>query len=141
MTIPDVNVLLYATNRGALTHDISRRWLELALGGAEPVGFAWNVLLAFVRIATKAQIFERPLSPKEAFDMVDFWLAQPAAVVVAPTERHAATLRSLVVPLGTAGNLSSDAHLAALAIEHGAVVISFDSDFERFAGVTWRHPA
>lgn len=140
MTIPDANVLLYATNRGAAAHEESRRWLELALGGGEPVGFAWSVLLAFLRIATKAQIFERPLTPEEALDAIEFWLAQPASVVIAPTERHAAMLRSLLLPLGTAGNLTSDAHLAALAIEHGAALISYDSDFARFPGLTWRRP-
>mgnify|MGYP000847682478 CR=1 FL=1 len=140
MIIPDANVLLYATNRGAVAHEESRKWLEASLGGGEPVGFAWNVLLAFLRIATKPQIFERPLTPTEALDVVDFWLAQPAAVVIAPTERHASTLRDLLLPLGTAGNLTSDAHLAALAIEHGATLISYDSDFGRFAGLSWRRP-
>ena len=138
--IPDANVLLYATNRGSAPHDESRRWLEQSLGGREPVGFAWSVLLAFLRIATKAQIFERPLNPQEAFDVVDFWLEQPAALVIAPTERHAATLRSLLLPLGAAGNLTSDAHLAALAIEHGAALVSYDADFGRFPGLAWRRP-
>lgn len=81
--IPDANVLLYATNRDAAPHAESRAWLEHALGGNEPVGFAWTVLLAFVRLATKAQLFERPLSPGEALDTVDFWLAQRAALVAA----------------------------------------------------------
>ena len=140
MTIPDANVLLYATDRGAVAHKQSRRWLERALGGREPVGLAWNVLLAFLRISTKPQLFARPLTAIEALDTVDFWLRQPAAVVVAPSERHLATLRTLLHPLGTAGNLTSDAHLAALAVEHGATLISFDSDFARFPGLTWRQP-
>lgn len=135
MKIVDANVLLYATNRALPQSAACLRWLATALGGGEPVGFAWPVLTSFVRIATKPAVFPRPLSIEEAFDVVDDWLAQPAAVVVAPTERHAATLRSLLRALGTAGNLVTDAHLAALAIEHGAEVVSCDRDFERFAGV------
>lgn len=140
MIIPDANLLIYATNADAPQHEESRTWLARALGSTEPVGFAWTVLLAFLRIATKPQLFARPLSVTEALSVIDFWLAQPASVVVAPTERHAAVLRSLLLPLGTGGNLTSDAHLAALAIEHGAVVISYDNDFQRFAGLTWRGP-
>lgn len=140
MKLPDANVLLYAINADADAHADCRRWLENALGGSEPVGLAWSVLLAFLRIATKAQVFSRPLSVDEGLDVIDELLAQPAAVVVSPTERHPAILRTLLAPLGAGGNLTSDAHLAALAIEHGAELISCDNDFARFAGLTWRDP-
>lgn len=140
MLIPDANVLLYATNWGVPQHARCRAWLEHALGATGPVGFSWQVLLAFLRISTRSSIFARPLTPTEAFDTTEAWLAQPASIVVAPTDRHGATLRSLIEPLGTAGNLTSDAHLAALAITHGATVVSCDSDFARFPGVRWLNP-
>ncbi|OGQ17349.1 MAG: ribonuclease [Deltaproteobacteria bacterium RBG_16_71_12] len=141
MKIVDVNVLIYATDRGADRHRDSRAFLAAALGGAEPLGFAWSVLLGFVRLSTKAQLFERPLSVDQAVDVVESWLSQPAAVVVSPTDKHLRVLRALLSPLGTAGNLTSDAHLAALAVEHGATLVSWDHDFSRFAGVQWRTPA
>ena len=98
------------------------------------------MLLAFLRLSTRAQVFARPLDPAEAFDVVAGWLAQPCALVLHPTERHLALLRGLVEPLGTAGNLTTDAHLAALAIEHGGEVCSADTDFSRFRGLRWTNP-
>ena len=112
----------------------------MTLSGAEPVGFAWSVLLAFLRLSTRPQIFASPLDPAEAFDVVDGWLDQPSALVVHATERHSAILRGLVEPLGTAGNITSDAHLAALAIEYGGEVCSADTDFARFPGLRWTNP-
>jgi uncharacterized protein len=110
------------------------------LSGTEPVGFAWSVLLAFVRLSTRAQLFTNPLDPAEAFDVVEGWLAQPCALVLHPTERHLALLRGLVERLGTAGNITTDAHLAALALEHGAEVCSADTDFGRFPALRWTNP-
>lgn len=135
MFIVDANVLLYAVNREAPQHGACRAWLAAALGARTPVGLAWTALLAFLRVATRAGVFARPLTTEQAFDLVDLWLAAPAATVVAPAERHAAVLRDLLVRVGTGGNLSSDAHLAALALEHGATVVSCDHDFRRFPGV------
>jgi toxin-antitoxin system PIN domain toxin len=97
-------------------------------------------LLAFVRLSTRASTFSQPLRADEAFDIVELWLAQPCALVLHPTERHLAVLRGLVEPLGTAGNITTDAHLAALAIEHGAEVCSADADFGRFPGLRWTNP-
>ncbi|MFQ5382557.1 MAG: type II toxin-antitoxin system VapC family toxin [Dehalococcoidia bacterium] len=140
MKLPDVNLLLYGLDEGSPHHDAARPWLEDLLSGTEPVGFSWSVLLAFMRLSTRPQLFTNPLQPAEAFDVIEGWLAQPCAVVLHPTERHLAVLRGLVEPLGTAGNLTTDAHLAALAIEHGAEVCSADHDFARFGGLRWTNP-
>jgi toxin-antitoxin system PIN domain toxin len=139
--LPDANLLIYALDDTSLRHEPARRWLEAVLSGQdEEVGFAWVVLLAFLRLTTKAAIFERPLSVDDAFDVIEGWLSQPPAVIVHPTVRHAALLRGLLEPLGTGGNLTNDAHLAALAIEYGGVVCSCDTDFSRFAGLAWQNP-
>lgn len=140
MKLPDVNLLLYALDEASPHHTRARLWLEALLSGTEPAGFAWLVLLAFVRLSTRPQLFANPLTPTEAFDVVEGWLAQPCALVLHPTERHLAVLRGLVEPLGTAGNISTDAHLAALAIEHGGEVCSADTDFARFRGLRWTNP-
>lgn len=110
------------------------------LSGDETVGFAWVVLLAFLRLSTNPQIFQRPLSPDRALDVAESWLRQPCVVVVEPGDRHTAVVRRLLAPLGTAGDLVSDAHLAALAIENGAELSSCDTDFSRFAGLRWVDP-
>lgn len=140
MKLVDANVLLYAVNEDADHHDLARGWLDAALSGADTVAFAWIALLAFVRLATKEGLFPRPLTVEQAMDRVDAWLGAPPAVVVAPTADHARVLRSLLGDLGTGGNLTNDAHLAALAIEHACDVVSFDNDFGRFEGVTWHPP-
>ena len=140
MKLPDVNLLLYALDETSPHHGRARPWLEGLLSGTEPVGFAWTVLLAFLRLSTRALVFAEPLGPDEAFDVVEGWLAQPNAMVLEPTERHLAVLRGLVEPLGTAGNITTDAHLAALAIEHGAELCSADTDFQRFPGLRWINP-
>ena len=137
MILADVNVLLYAIDERSTRHAAARAWLEGRLTGPETFAFAWSVLTAFLRLSTRASVFVRPLTPQEAFDLVDDWLAQPNVVVVHPGERHARILRELLVPLGTAANLVPDAHLAALSIEHGATVATSDHDFGRFAGIHW----
>ena len=141
MRIVDANVLLYAVNEASPHHARARSWLDSALTGREPVGFAWTVLLAFLRLATHPAVFPRPLTVNEATEVVRAWLAQPRAVVVEPTPRHADLLAGLLAEAGTAANLVSDAHLAALALEHDAVLISYDADFERFAGLRSETPS
>ncbi len=140
MRLIDANVLLYAINEASPQHLRARAWLDAALSGQEPMGFTWTVLLAFLRLATHPAIFPRPLTATDAARAVEDWLAQPPAVVLDPTARHLDVLAGLLAETGTAGNLVSDAHLAALAVEHHAIVISFDADFGRFAGVRWEQP-
>lgn len=140
MKLPDVNLLLYAYDSESPRQAAAREWLEDTLSGAETVAFAWAVIVGFIRIATNPAIFRQPLDAGGALDLADSWLARPAVTVVHPTDRHAAVLRDLLTPLGAAGNLTSDAHLAALAIEHGATLCSSDNDFSRFAGLRWVDP-
>jgi toxin-antitoxin system PIN domain toxin len=136
----DANLLIYAVNQDAPAHRRAKKWLEAALAGPETVAFSWNVLLAFLRLTTRPGLFRRPLSWATAFDLIDSWLDQPCATVVTAGPRHLRILRELLLPLGAGGNLTSDAHLAALAIEHGAELCSSDSDFARFPGLAWRDP-
>lgn len=140
MNLVDTNVLLYAVNEADPKHDECRRWLDAAVGGPGTVGFSWTVILAFLRLATKVGLFPRPLPVGGALERVREWTAQPACVVVEPTPRHLTVLAGLLAEVGTGGNLVSDAHLAALAVEHDATLITYDSDFGRFAGVRWHPP-
>lgn len=133
MKIVDANVLLYAVNRQSVEHKVAHRWLTSALSGNEAVGLPWVSLLAFIRLSTSRRVFAAPLPPADAMTVVESWLGQSAAVTVEPTIRHASVLRGLLEQAGTAGNLTTDAHIAALAIEHGATVVTFDRDFERFS--------
>lgn len=114
--------------------------MQAAFAGQETIALAWTVLLAFVRLTTKPQVMTSPLTSGEALDLIDGWLERPNTAVVHPTDRHAAVLRELLTPLGTAGNLVTDAHLAALCIEHGAELNSCDADFSRFSGLRWTDP-
>lgn len=140
MNLVDANVLLYAVNEADARHEDARTWLDTALSGGETVGFTWIVVLAFLRLATKVGLFPRPLAIDDAIAVVRAWLDQPGSIVVEATPRHLDVLAGLVSSVGTGGNLTSDAHLAALALEHHGTVITYDSDFGRFAGVRWREP-
>jgi toxin-antitoxin system PIN domain toxin len=138
--LPDVNLFVYAYDLNSPRNGAALEWLEETLSGSETVALAWPALLGFIRVATNPAIFEQAMKPEEALDLVDSWLAQPSVTIVHPTHRHAAVLRDMLTPLGTAGNLTSDAHLAALAIEHGATLCSCDNDFARFPGLRWLDP-
>jgi toxin-antitoxin system PIN domain toxin len=140
MILVDVNLLIYAVNEDAPLHAAARNWLETAISGPETVGFAWNVVLAFIRLVTRSEVFRNPLNVTTAFEIVDAWRECPSVAIVDPTERHLRTMRDLLIRLGAAGNLTSDAHLAAIAIEHGAELCSTDGDFARFPGLRWRNP-
>jgi toxin-antitoxin system PIN domain toxin len=136
----DVNLFLYAVDETSPRYEPAHAWMQQTLSGSETVALSWTTLVGFVRLSTRAHLFEQPLDVGEALDLVDEWLARPCTTVVHPTERHAKVLRELLAPLGTAGNLTTDAHLAALAIEHGALLCSCDADFSRFPGLRWVDP-
>jgi len=135
--LPDVNVLLYAANTASAEHEEARTWLEAAFNEPGGVGLAWVALLGFVRLVTRRGILSKPLPVEDALSVVRAWLAQPQASVLNPTERHLQILSRLLVAVGAGGDLTTDAHLAALAIEHGATLGSFDRDFERFSGLAF----
>jgi toxin-antitoxin system PIN domain toxin len=140
MILPDVNTLLYATNTSSDQHALALRALRQGFDDPRGVAFAWTALLAFLRLGTRRGIFPKPLSVEDALLVIDRWLGHPQAKVVHPGERHSEILGRLLRSAGTAGNLTMDAHLAALAVEHGATVLSFDRDFARFEGVRWTLP-
>jgi toxin-antitoxin system PIN domain toxin len=138
--IVDLNVLLYAVNRDSPQHSTARAWLEDTLSGDEPVGLPWIVLLGFLRVATNRRVFTHALDVDDALAIVDSWLAQPAVVRVEAGDRHWDTLKHLLGESGAAGNLTTDAHLATLALENAAELCSTDADFARFSRLRWRNP-
>ena len=140
MILPDANLLIYATDAESPLHRRAKHWLEQILSGPQTVALSWSTLLAFVRLTTSRSAFRTPLPVEVALDTVGVWLAQPSVTLVHPGPKHFSILRELLVAAGTAGNLTSDAHLAALAIEHGAELCSSDYDFGRFPRLNWSNP-
>jgi toxin-antitoxin system PIN domain toxin len=138
--IVDANLLLYAVDTSAPDHGVVRPWLEDALNGRTRVGLPWPSLLAFVRIATHPRASRHPLEATAAWHTVETWLSAPAAWIPEPTTAHAEVLGDLIARYAVTGNLVPDAHLAALAIQHGVPVASADSDFARFREVRWFDP-
>jgi toxin-antitoxin system PIN domain toxin len=136
----DANLLVYARVVGMPQHAAARSWLEDALNGPAQVGLPWASLLAFVRLVANPRVFERPDSVASAWAQIREWLACERAWIPQPTERHAEVLEMMLPDLGNRSELVPDAHLAALAIEHGLEVCSADGDFARFAHVRWRNP-
>lgn len=141
MKIFDLNVLLYAVDENAVHHRSARRAWEEAVNGPEPVGLPWTVLIGFLRLAVNPAVFPHPLDVDTALEKVDTWLGLEATRLLSEKEEHWEILRPLLADSGTAGNLTTDAHLAALAISHGALLVSFDTDFARFKGLRWETPA
>jgi toxin-antitoxin system PIN domain toxin len=139
VNLVDANVLLYAVNQDEQHHQSSRAWLDGALSGQDTVAFAWIALLAFLRLSTKPALFPAPLSTADALDVMDSWLRAPASVVLVPGRAHSGILRDLLRD-PTGGNVVNDAHLAALAIEHGCGIVSFDRDFDHFPGIERLQP-
>lgn len=136
----DANILLYAADPSVPEHAVANAWLAARLNGERRVGLPWESLSAFLRIATSARGAHRPIEPADAFGLIDDWLAAPMAWIPQPTERHADVLGGLVRRYRLSARLIPDAHLAALAIQHGLDVVSADSDFARFTEIRWVNP-
>jgi toxin-antitoxin system PIN domain toxin len=136
----DLNLLIYAVNRDAPNHERARDWLEDALSGAETVALPWIVILGFLRVTTHPRVLARPISAEQALEVVDGWLSRGNIVTLPAGDDHWPLLRSLLSVAGTAGNLTTDAHLAALAIEAGCELCSTDNDFGRFQNLRWINP-
>ena len=140
MIIVDANLLIYAVNLDAPHHERARHWLEQALSGTTVVGLPWICMLAFVRVTTHPRILARPLGVEEACGFVQSWLNEPIVEPVSPGRGHWPVFYNLIRTSGTGGNLTSDAHVAAMAIEQGASIYSADYDFRRFPGVLHVNP-
>ena len=140
MRVPDINILIYAINRDTPYHKQAKAWLEQSLSGSEPVGLTWIVILGFLRIVTHGSIMPHPLSAETALELINGWLRQPVVRILQPSNQHWQLVKELLSQIGTAGNLTSDAHLAAFAIEHAACLYSSDNDFSRFHSLRWKNP-
>lgn len=141
MILPDLNLLIHAYNLDSPHHADAKAWWQGLMEGSQPVGLAWVVILGFLRISTHRRILENPLPVPAACDIVRSWLAQPQVLVVHPGRLHSELLLGLLSEVGSAGNLTTDAHIAALALEIDAEVQTTDgSDFARFPGLRWRNP-
>jgi toxin-antitoxin system PIN domain toxin len=140
MIVPDLNLVVYAHNRDAPHHTAARAWWEGLLNNTEPVAIPWAVVLGFVRLMTHRAVLVAPMLPADALAHVRAWFAQPNVEHIDPGPQHVDILGRLLVAAGAAGNLTTDAHLAALAIEHQCELHSNDSDFTRFPGLRWRNP-
>jgi toxin-antitoxin system PIN domain toxin len=136
----DTNLWLYASLRETPHHSAAKAWLEATLNGDEAIALPWSVVLAVLRLSTQHRLMLHPLKPEQALDLVEGWLQHPLVEVLQPARTHWDRLRLLLQDAGTAGNLTSDAHLAALAIEHNCLLCSADSDFRRFAGLRFCNP-
>jgi uncharacterized protein len=137
--IIDANLLVYGVVPGFAEHERARRWLEAQLASGQRTGLPWPSLLAFVRLVSNPRVVSRPIGVARAWSVVREWLDLPGVWVPVPTERHAPVLEPLLTAV-TRSDLVPDAHLAALAIEHGLTLCSNDGDFARFAGLAWRNP-
>ena len=135
MKLPDTNVFLYSVNPLSRHHKQAALWLGDAFDGVQGVGLAWLALIGFIRLSTHPAILPKPLSVTDAISTVDDWLLHPRARLLHPTERHSGILSRMLLVAGDAGNLTNDAHLAALGVEHSATVGSFDKDFKKFPGI------
>lgn len=140
MILLDTNILLYAFGSSFEQHDRVRVWLDEALSGTIRVGMPWSSLVGFVRIASNPAAFEKAVSVGEAWAIVESWLDCPGVWIPVPADGHRAILRGMLHAIGNRKHLVSDAHLAALAIEHGLTLCTTDGDFARFPGLRWENP-
>ncbi len=140
MLIPDINLLVYAHNEQAPHHASAKRWWENTLNGDERVGLPWVVTAGFIRLVTHPRVLTKPLPAAEAVKIVRSWLDQPLVSLLSPGDRHPALFLNYLTSLGTAGNLTRDAQIAAIAVEYQATLCSNDHDFARFDGLRWHNP-
>jgi toxin-antitoxin system PIN domain toxin len=140
MILPDVNLLLYAHNRADPRHELAREWWEDQLNSSQPVALCWVAVNGFIRISTHPRIFENPVKAKKAAAYVREWLGQSNVILIEPGLSFPDIYLGYIEQLGASGNLTTDAYLAALAVEHQAELQSTDDDFERFSGLRWRNP-
>lgn len=140
MILTDANLLLYAYNRDAAEHDAARQWLEGQLSATDLFCFSWQTLTAFLRISTNTRAFAQPFAIAEATEVVNEWLGRPQSVILTPGERHWEVFNNLLTIGQATGTLVMDAHLAALAIEHGCTLATTDRDFSRFPGLQTTNP-
>ena len=140
MKVVDLNVLLYAVNADAPHHERIVAWWERALNGDEAICLAWFVVVGFLRISTHPTVFPAPLTPEASMAQIDAWLAREVVSLLTEKRDHWRTLRDMLSATGVAGNLATDAHLAALAVTHGATLASCDTDFGRFERLRWENP-
>jgi uncharacterized protein len=138
--VPDVNLLVFAYNEAAPRHDAARAWWEGLMVGREHVGIPWAVVVGFVRLVTHAAVLEQPLPPKAAIERVRQWFTREHVQSLDPGPRHLTILERLFESTGVGGSLTTDTHLAALAIEHQCELHSSDADFARFPGLRWHNP-
>lgn len=140
MILVDADLLLYAEDSLSEHHEAARMWWDAQLSNAIPICLCWPVLNAFIRIGTNARLHQRPLTIREATDRVQSWLNQSCVRLIQPTDQHWPFFQRMLVGGKATGNLVSDAHLAALAVEHNCVLHSTDADFARFRGLKWKNP-
>jgi uncharacterized protein len=138
--VPDINLLVYAYNADAPNHEQARTWWEDSLSAARPVGLAWVVMLGYLRLMTGRILRIDPISPAVTIGHIRSWLARPQVLVLGPGPRHLDLIEQLMAAGNASGQLTTDVHLAALAIEHQAELCSHDSDFSRFPGLRWTDP-
>ena len=140
MILVDVNLLVYCYNKAAPQHAAARKWFEALISGDEVFLLPWQSILGFLRIVTNPRASENPFGPEGAAEIVDQWLSQPHVRVAHPGENHWRILRTLAAEGQCRGQLIPDAHLAALAIEHGARLATHDRGFARFKGLEVFYP-
>jgi len=140
MKVVDLNLIIYALNSDSPFHEKAHQWLEEALSSDEVFGLPWVVILGFLRITTNPRIMPNPISSNSALEIIENWLSLPMVRVLSPSKRHWDIFRRIIEPLGAAGNLTTDAHLAALAVECGATLYTTDNDFSRFQFLKWVNP-
>ena len=140
MILVDTNILLYAEDKTSPLHEEARHWWDTQLSGESPVCLCWLIINAFIRICTNRRVFQNPLTMEQTIRRVQSWLDQPCLRLIEPTESHWRIFQTMLLDGQANANLVPDAHLAALAVEHGCILYSSDSDFSRFPKLKWKNP-